>query len=422
MYKHKLAIYLVIGLLLGIGSCSPEEDEESIPQIEIIDPLDNANFIAGDTILVRFKVSDENYVSKVLFSLKGGDEVVQTMGVDIQKATDERSIGFPIENLKLPSGPYTLTGTAYNDKNRASDAVTIQVKEAIQTVEAYVLRVDSSKYDVVDANSSFRVQMPLNAEFFMVQSSLGRLIFSDKRSLYIYDYLNRRFVEQRQDVFKEDQLTDLRVSDIFLFAVTSSGQLIRINKHGDIKRYTYGAAQVRIFEKNYRRNEAFIVVEENAKFKLLSIDYNNPAQVLEELDLKGIPTNMQSANPNQAVISYKNEIRSKNLEFALLESGLISYTLGSSLRLINKQCLSPTYHWLVDDLNEIHYQRIRKGTSPNGTGIKTNGIATSPTFQGVFSLEGNTLVSYSAQLAKKEVLALSSPYTGLVIIHNFDFY
>lgn len=119
----KLMLYFLI--LIIFFSCKKDEVESNAPSIIITSPVDNQSYTALDIINIQGVVSDNKSVASISISLRNANniKVLNSISVAPNTPSYQLNLQFPLNDLHMPSGTYTLKITASDGVNQTDKYV-----------------------------------------------------------------------------------------------------------------------------------------------------------------------------------------------------------------------------------------------------------------------------------------------------------
>lgn len=130
-YIAFMRIPIVICAVVALVACRPPVDEVP-PRLNIISPTDGQTFHVLDTIVVRIEASDDRAVSVVTTELLDDQGRLMLTGDALTPCVEsvEDIYSFPLGNIHMASGNYTLRITARDNDNTNAEFVELQLIEA----------------------------------------------------------------------------------------------------------------------------------------------------------------------------------------------------------------------------------------------------------------------------------------------------
>ncbi len=129
--KQQTILILTLSLVLSMLSSCKDDKDTIAPEINIDRPLESAQFSALDSIPFRVEVSDDHAIKSVRLMLLDPDQVpVLTTLKAVPNSNPFIFEGkFPLDNVNLVSGKYTLQFQAFDGTNTTNEFQEIYISE-----------------------------------------------------------------------------------------------------------------------------------------------------------------------------------------------------------------------------------------------------------------------------------------------------
>lgn len=180
--KKLILISLFLAALGFSFSCKKEKDEEA-PFVSFINPIENQQFVVGQSIPVKFTIKDDNSIEYAQVGLTddNGTSLVSTItyhGLENGQTVD---LSLPIDNSNLSSGSYYVTVRASDGDNQKNYFVKVSIQQKpLQRKAIYVVTKGAVAPSIYSLDSAFQVKFEkqLTGDFLgaMVQSTSKQLI------------------------------------------------------------------------------------------------------------------------------------------------------------------------------------------------------------------------------------------------------
>lgn len=128
-------IFSYLFLLLLFFSCKKEIIDNQAPIISILQPLQNQNFTAFDTIPIQGIVTDNNLITSISISLRNSNNINVLNNISITPNTTSYNLNeqFLLNDLYLPSGIYNLKISAFDGVNQTDMYIPLTINEFPKT-------------------------------------------------------------------------------------------------------------------------------------------------------------------------------------------------------------------------------------------------------------------------------------------------
>ena len=236
MYTKVSFIGLLI-LALSIGACN--ESDDLPPTIEILAPVTNSGFIAGDTIPLTLQVEHETLVKSVTVILyNDAQEPVSSLSKLIDEKEQRTLLGFPLDDPSLESGNYVLLAIAYAENTSAKSSVAISIEQAERKLEQILVWSSQRVFSYTDDGAL------INS--ISTESPIKDLYARHREKAYLV--LLENGIVQYRDIASHDKLwtssnllgqgsvsfTNWAVDQQFVFAQTATNEVYKIDNVGRV--------------------------------------------------------------------------------------------------------------------------------------------------------------------------------------------
>jgi hypothetical protein len=182
--RCKIIFIVLLGFLLVIGSCKPEEDMYA-PEITFTDPVAGHIIDLPDTLDVKVEISDYRVIRTVVLTMVNEEKIPVIAGIYYYPNSTEFSINasLPLNDKSLTSGPYNLLVTVSDGKDQKNKYQQIIIREIPLKLQAYF--VITGQFDfkstIIKLNSAFEpdTQFVFLHGYWLstIQSLWGEFIF-----------------------------------------------------------------------------------------------------------------------------------------------------------------------------------------------------------------------------------------------------
>ncbi|MBL0049157.1 MAG: hypothetical protein IPP32_13815 [Bacteroidetes bacterium] len=183
MKQFVISILLIVTLFGGC-KCKKESDTQA-PFVSFISPQENQSFTVGETIPVKFQVSDETKIDYVQISVLDENQQQILSAITLHDVQDGQTIDQPIliDNTAIKSGSYYLTVRSSDGENEENTIRKIGIQELpLQRKAVYMIGKALNQYTVYKVDSVFSITTAysLDGDFIgaSIDSRLKRLITS----------------------------------------------------------------------------------------------------------------------------------------------------------------------------------------------------------------------------------------------------
>ncbi len=162
------SILLVLAIIVG-SKCKKEKDSRA-PFVSFISPQENQSFTVGESIPVKFQVSDESPIEYAQISVLDENQVQVIAPATIQNIENGQTIDYSllIDNTDLKSGSYFLTVLSSDGANQESFIRKIAIQELpLQRKAIYFVGSNSNQHKVYKIDSTFlqSLSFPISGDF-----------------------------------------------------------------------------------------------------------------------------------------------------------------------------------------------------------------------------------------------------------------
>jgi hypothetical protein len=118
MQKNILKMCFVVFLVTGLCACKKDRDEYG-PKVAFHAPFDSQNFMVNANIAVSADITDETKITSVSVTLVDGNHIPvhASISVPVTSPSMTLNMSYPLDNIHLESGMYSLMITASDGKN-----------------------------------------------------------------------------------------------------------------------------------------------------------------------------------------------------------------------------------------------------------------------------------------------------------------
>ncbi len=192
-------VYIFLANLLFSCRCNKDKDSTA-PLVTVLAPLQNQTFLVGESIPVKFTVSDESPIEFVQIALldENGIQVLST--ITLHDLDNEQLVEqiLPLSNTALLSGDYTLSILASDGNNEKGYFTKIYLQElALMKRAVFFIGYNQANYSVykLDSTNTTNFAYSLNGDYIgsAMDSKYNHLItcggFNGKfQSVNVSDY------------------------------------------------------------------------------------------------------------------------------------------------------------------------------------------------------------------------------------------
>jgi len=240
----RLRLYLIFILIAVLFSCKKETDTE-LPSITINKPASNSSYDVLDTIWIKAKITDNEIIKSVSYGVT--DDKAEYVTNTKTKTYNSNSVDFSgyiiLDDVRIESGNYTITITAFDGENTRKTFRNIYIKaltkklenifiitEMASTSKVYELTNDGFdlKYTLNDNITDAKINSYLKTFYLLDKSgNLNALSISNFETYWQDNNLNNNLVDYKGK---------LLIYDDYCFASVKNNNIQAYDVNGNIRK------------------------------------------------------------------------------------------------------------------------------------------------------------------------------------------
>ncbi|HRH01583.1 MAG TPA: hypothetical protein PLN13_05360 [Bacteroidia bacterium] len=237
-------VFLLVATLVFSCRCNKDEDSTA-PLVTMLSPFENQTFLVGETIPVKFTVSDESRINFVQITLLDENGIQVLSSITLHDLENEQLIEqlLPISNTGLLSGAYTLSILVSDGNNEKGYFTKIYLQELpLEKRAVFFIGYNQTNYSVYKLDSTNTSSLA----FILSGDYIGSAMDSKYNHLITCGGLSGKF----QSISVNDYSTywsQLPVGSAYpsFRSISSSGTIVYVSyNNGFIKGFDYTGAIV----------------------------------------------------------------------------------------------------------------------------------------------------------------------------------